>query len=123
MQFFRPIVFRRGLELIHFRESIPLSSKYLYVGSDLCACFRLTYRPTLRSISLANSSRRSGLSAQLVFTRAEKQLEGFASIPIESIPIFMHSTRVVPAPQKGSSASWPGRAPNLVSSSVTNRSG
>src|SRR5437879_8159262 len=93
IQFFRPILFRRGLQLIHLRESIPLSSKYLYVGSDLCATFRSTYRGKLFSISSPSSNSRSGLRRQFVFTRAEKQLEGFASMPIEAIPFFIHSTR------------------------------
>src|SRR5205814_709466 len=41
-----------------------------------------------------------GDKAQSVFTLAAKQLDGFASIPTQSIPRFMHSTRVAPAPQK-----------------------
>src|SRR5579863_3860303 len=103
MQCFKAIAFCNGLRLIHLRRSIPPSSKYLYVGSDLCATFRFTYRRIFPSISSDNSRRRSGLSRQFVFTLAEKQLEGFASIPMESMPIFMHSTSVVPDPQNGSS--------------------
>src|SRR5690348_4911702 len=43
-----------------------------------------------------------GLIFQFVFTRAAKQLEGLASIPMLGIARFIHSTSVVPEPQNGS---------------------
>lgn len=54
----------------------------------------------------------SAAGVQSVFTVEANRAIGIASRPMAETPRFRHSTRVVPVPQKGSSATVPGPAPN-----------
>ncbi len=51
----------------------------------------------------ACESSASGSGVQLTLVLAAKQARGLASSPTLAIPCFLHSTRVVPVPQNGSS--------------------
>jgi hypothetical protein len=48
------------------------------------------------------ASKLKGVEPQSTLTPLAKAATGFASIPALGIPNFLHSTRVVPVPQKGS---------------------